>query len=102
MGFVAKFNKKFESVTRTDWKKLFTDMSNYVFIQNNWDLARLSFLTFKNHSRAVRSNNDISYDCFGSEYDAYMGLYNDMQTFKWEQLDSASPKSGLSSLFSLK
>ena len=93
MAIVGKFNKRVDLITRENWKKLFTELSKYVFTQNNWDLARYCFLTFKNHMASVRNNKDISYDCHGSEYPAYMDIYNEVQIIEWEQ-QYPKPKSG--------
>ena len=68
ISIVGKFNKNIATVDHP-WKKLISDLSEYLFTKNSWDLARLSFLVFKNHIKYSFCNNEFLYDCFLSEYD---------------------------------
>ena len=108
MAIVGKFNQRTETMAQKNWKKLFTDLSNYLFTKNNWDLARYIFLTFKNHLKPTHCNNEIIYDCFLSEYDSFSSMYSEIQKHIWSKRCSddncqlTGKKSGKSSYFSLK
>ena len=105
MAVVGKFNNSILLMKDKSWKNFFIELSKYVITQNNWDLARYCFLTFKNHIVSTINNNESLTDCFLSEYDSYMNLYNEKQEYKWEKKcidENSKSKSGYSSSFSLK
>ncbi len=70
-------------MAESNWKKMFTDLKNYIFVKKSWDLARYTFLTFKQN--IIKSDLKTVIDCFRSEFDGYMALYNCHQIYKWEK-----------------
>ncbi len=106
LAAVGKFNKSFNSIINNDLKKLIMELTRYVFMQNNWDLARFSFLNFKKHLKPRNNqNNEIEWNCFLSEYEAYMCVYNEFQLYDWTKTcreKDCRPKTGCSPSFILK
>ncbi len=69
-------------------------------------MVAITFFTFKQQISSFQNNiTDLSnIDCFGSEYDGYMDLYNKLQTYKWVKSCSLCNciKTGESCSFSLR
>jgi hypothetical protein len=109
IAIVFNYNNNISNI-RIDlnWSNLFNDLKNYIFIKESWDLARYSFLTFKNHIKSQdlkdKSSNICSINCFGSEYDSYLNIYNELQTYKWTVFCKSCNRveSGVSCSFSLR
>ena len=85
IAIVFNYNKNIVEMKDSKWKTLCESLKNNIFNKNSWDLARYYFLSFERHIKACNQDkNSCSIDCFLSEYDAYMNIYNKLKTYRWE------------------
>ena len=106
MATIGKINNHIKTLADKNLKSFIMDLYNYVFIKNNWDLARFTFLNFKKHLPFyINRQNETEWNCFLSEYEAYMSIYNVYQGYDWTQIcheKSCRSRSGCSFLFRLR